>query len=950
MDMRESFPDFSPLLLEQVARSADPDSSLIHFDTFLDSVPSASNLVYFLKEHPLALEVLCQILGASPYLTQLLVRSPEYFYWLMEGDRLQRIAPADYFVLQARDALHNLEDPQRALDALRRLRRRELLRIAAQDVLGIGDLAGTVKQISDLADALLEQVYVLVCAQESLGPRGFAVLALGKLGGEELNYSSDIDLLYVYEDECAQDAMLRLARRFTRALTTYTNEGHLYRVDLRLRPMGKTGEMAYSLAACRQYYETWADTFDRLALLKIRPVAGDLTLGRRFVASIQEFVFKKYLDTAAIEEIRWLKRRTDRALARRRAGRNIKLGTGGIREIEFFVQAFQLLYGGSQPGIRTTNTLQALEVLRDSGYVAREDYTTLREAYVFLRNLEHKLQLVHDRQTHTLPQDESELARCARRMGYRGAGGKSPSEEFNQQLERHRKAVRHVFESLFEPESSQTTTEELVLNPELTGEEARAELALLGVPQAEQVYEGLKMLEQAPSFPHSPSRTRNLLANLAPRLIEHSRTLEEPRLLFNRLDRFCESLGSRANLYAELVENADLARRLLRLLSSGEFLSETLIRNPELLDAVWNVPGSPSRREELQRLAKRETAAGRDVRNAVRLFKQREEFKIALQDLLAAQPATVGFPDTRERLTQLAEICIESACARALERFFLLAEENFTFFGLGKLGGRELTYHSDLDLVFVYKDPPLRVQAHQFEAFLKEFHDELELYTAAGRAYRLDFRLRPEGRHGPLAVPSSVLPRYFQGRAQPWERIAYVKLRPIVTRGEAVWDDTLIYGPPFREAEIAELDRIRRRKELEIGQEGSSGHHNFKVGCGGLMDIQFIVQSLQIQHRVCEVNTQKALKGLIGRHCLDRETGRTLQQGLEFLFALEAMQRLLEEKSADLFPAHPAANRRLAGFLGFSSGEQLAERYLAATGKIRRVYETFFRGARPAKL
>ncbi|RPJ84186.1 MAG: hypothetical protein EHM18_12255, partial [Acidobacteria bacterium] len=554
--VRERLAQLLPSLLGHVSRSADPDLALNQLEVFLDASPNPLTILSYLEESPVALEVLVTVLGSSPYLTQILRRSPEYFYWLMEQGRLDLLADSDYFATEVEAMTRAVEgSPDHALDAVRRLRRRETLRIGTQDLLGRASLEASIGQISYLADAVLQIVFKIIFQRLAGSPAPFAVMALGKLGGRELNFSSDVDLLYVHADAADHTAMTRLAREYTRALTDFTAEGHLYRVDLRLRPMGKTGEIVYPLRACLHYYETWADTFDRLALMKCRHVAGSRELGESFVRSIQDFVFRKYLDTAAIEEIRWIKRRTDRRLRERaEIHRNIKLGEGGIREIEFFVQAFQLLYGGLHPEIRTPNTLTALNRLVDHGFVLPKDYQALRRAYIHLRDLENKLQLVNDLQTHTLPETDEDLGRCARRMGYRGKpddpARSTPLLWFRQELEAYAQSVRSAYDSLFSANESHRGLEEIVLNDELSKEEVLEKLTAGGVTNAEDFYSGLQVLREAPAYPQSPSRMRNLLANLLPRLVENAGFSQSPAVMLSRFDRLCESVGSRASLYS----------------------------------------------------------------------------------------------------------------------------------------------------------------------------------------------------------------------------------------------------------------------------------------------------------------------------------------------------------------------------------------------------------------
>ena len=926
-------------LLEQAGKTADPDAALLRLERLFERIPNPLGLLGFLQAQPQALEILIQILGTSAHLAQLLLRNPEYFYWLLEEDRLDYVEGRRYFQDHAKEAVLPFDSPELAIDALRRYQRRESLRIATQDIREGSNSATTALQLSYLAESLLKQLFLILAKELLPSPTGFAVLALGKLGGEELNFSSDIDLIYLRGDDTDAQLMARFARTFTQTLGAFTEEGRLYRVDLRLRPMGSAGEIIYSLEAYAAFTETWADTLDRLALLKTRYVAGDPQLGSRFLQSISDFVYKKYLDQGAVEEIRWLKRKIDRELGRREtSNRDIKLGSGGIREIEFFVQTFQLLYGGSTPGIRTPQTLSALDRLLEHEFIEENDHQVLRKAYLFLRDLEHKLQLVEDLQTHELPSLDSELARCAHRLGFRTAPGEEdPVERFRRHLEGHQQGVRRIFETLFETASKRRGLEELVLNPVLSEDEGSAILKTHGIQDPLPILEGIQMLKGATAFPYSPSRLRNLLANLVPHLIVFGRVTPEPNLLFNRLDRFCSSLGSRASLYTELIENPTLRERLLTILSSSDFLSETLIRRPELLDAISTPVPSEADPGALSRLEEQAQIKGEALRDTLRLFKRREEFKLALGDLF--EP---GQNNSRFALSQLADVCVSHCFQELLKESPELRSERFALLALGKLGGQELTYHSDLDLLLVFESRQSTPLGEGFARLLKSLRHEMEAYTELGQAYRLDFRLRPEGGLSSLAVAFGSLEKYFEERVQPWERLAYVKLRPILSFGSPFPVESLIWKKPFSTSECSELGRIRLRKELEIGKEKVSGCHDFKVGRGGLMDIQFVVQYLQIQHQVRERGTLEAIQTLTQKGHLDQKNSTVLQSALQFLFAVEAMQRLLHERSTNTLSQEGVQSATLARLLGFKSASALLDQYQLVTDSTRQVYRRFF--------
>ncbi len=934
---RERLAKLLPDLLRHLSVSADPDVALLRLESFFEAVSSPGSLLAYLLESGAAREAAAQLFGASAYLTQILLRNPEYLSWLEEAGRLRRV-PSKEDLLRECAACLRFSDPGKALDSLRRFRRRQSLRIAAQDLLRLEKFGSIVAQLSRLAEVVLETVLQLLLRETGSAAAPFSVLALGKLGGGELNFSSDIDLIYLYGDGGEENRTLRFARQYTSWLSEYSGEGRLYRVDLRLRPMGRRGAIAYPLSAYRHYYETAADTLDRLALIKCRRVAGDPELAQRYLETTSDFVYRKYLDMAAVEEIRWLKARTESEMSSRESARNVKLGQGGIREIEFFAQSLQLLYGGGHPELRTPTTLTALDRLVDSGFVSSGDHRTLREAYILLREIEHRLQLVEDRQTQIIPDDPREKARLLRRLRGPEAGPpRTDSEalELDELRSRAQRSVRRLYASLLQ-QSEVCGVSELVLDPRLDQTRADAILKGQGIEQPAEFFQAIQDLSRAQAFPHGPGRLRNLLANLLPLFLETCRDLPEPQRLLIRFDQFCGALGARGQLYQSLNEDDALARRLLKVLAGSDFLTQTLIRFPELLDAVARPEEASSAAGAFQQPLP-VTAKTPAIAPNLAALKKREEFKIALGDLDG-----VVLSESRARLSRLAELCLCEAARLATERFPALKNESLNLFGLGKLGGRELTYHSDLDLVVVYNDETAASSGEEFNAWVEELRSAMEGRGPGDRSYRLDFRLRPEGRRSAPATPLSALRRYFEKRAEPWERLAYVKLRPLFSLGKELEVDSLLPEQPLQPEEIKQLRGVRQRLETEIAREETSDGYDFKAGPGGLMDIQFVVQFLQIQHGLSECNTEKALARLIRTGAIQAADGETLLSGLRFLQRLETIARLLAERSTNrIWAGHPKI-RLISRFLGFDSPDSLIELYLKVRRNNRRVYDHVF--------
>jgi [glutamine synthetase] adenylyltransferase / [glutamine synthetase]-adenylyl-L-tyrosine phosphorylase len=446
-DARRALASLLPGVLEAAGASADPDEALSRFERFVGAAGSASRTFSHLRADPRMTDVLLRCFGASPFLAEVLIRHPGWMYWLSEPGVLTRARTGREVAADLRAATASLETPERRRAALRVAKRREALHAGVRDTLRLAGVAETLLALSDAADALIEAALLAARAEVPGAPGAFVVLGFGKLGGRELNFSSDVDLVYVYDgDEAAAEA---LARALTRALHDVTEDGHVHRVDLRLRPEGGAGRVAIPAAAFTAYYPARGATWERLALLKARPVAGDLELGRRCLEETAPFVFGRPFDAAAREDVRAIKRRIDaRLAARSETARHVKLGRGGIREIELVAQVQQLRFGAQQAALRARGTVEALDALHVLGVLAQPAHRALTDAYAFLRDVENKLQMVGDAQVHVLPRDEDELRRLALRIDLRDHGGRTAADALRAAYAHHTEAVHRAFEQV----------------------------------------------------------------------------------------------------------------------------------------------------------------------------------------------------------------------------------------------------------------------------------------------------------------------------------------------------------------------------------------------------------------------------------------------------------------------------------------------------------------------
>jgi glutamate-ammonia-ligase adenylyltransferase len=1030
-------PEAAPLaapLGRLLPRTPDPDMALNNLERFF-AYPGAPALVgALLDNRGRALEVVLQLFGTSQMFSDLLAQHPDYLDMLRVPLR-KSPSPAELRdgLLADIGAAH---EDSAVLRAFRRFRHRQLLRIGTNDIIRDRPLEEITRDISRVADVALDVALDVArrTASRRFGepftgagrPIGVVVLAFGKLGGEELNYSSDIDLMFVYAEE-GQTRGKRIAsipcdeyfehvvRELIRLLAAPTDHGQAYRVDLRLRPEGQRGPLARSLASTLAYYDSLGRTWERQALIKVRPVAGDLELGQRFLQAIESFVYRKYLSFAEINEIKVLKRRIEQKATQAGNGdTEVKTGRGGIRDIEFTIQFLQLLNAGDLPELRQRNTLLALQALEQAGCLTDQEYRVLDDAYRFLRKTEHRLQLLFDLQTHLLPENEDELRKLALRMGYGArredprpeertrkrkgrpqalrpdeaearaapaAPPRDPAAAFQHDYQEKTGPTRHILEHLlhqaFADGEGAEPEFDLLLDPNPDPETARAVLGRYPFRDVLAAYNNLVQLGQEAPF-LSPRRCRHFLASIAPALLRAVAETPDPDMALLNLEKVTASLGAKTVLWELFSFNPPSLKLYVDLCAWSQFLSEILINNPGMIDdlldsLVLNQPRALAElRQELAQLCRGAT----DLEPILHSFQDKELLRVGVRDILGKdtiRQTTAALSDVAETILAQVAAPQEAPLARRYGQPILIEGPRagqpcrFVILALGKLGAREMNYHSDLDLMMIYegdgRTAPLP-GAGKFDVFepTDSFHYYTELAQRIikatsqqgplGRLYPVDMRLRPTGKSGSLVLPLCEFRRYFttggespahpEGSAQLWERQALTRARVVFGDEEfgrevqaAVGEGA--FGLAWRADWVDEVVAMRERLEA------SRPARDLKRGPGGLADVEFLVQLFQLHHGrdICALqasNTWAALAALRDAGLLTPAEHHALQAGYDFLLRVQSRLRIVHNRSLDAVPEAAEEVEKLARRLGFDSGARLRAELEGHRARVRGLF------------
>jgi len=901
-------------LADAAERSAAPDAAAIALRRVMEERPETGDRLLDGGEPSALAHAFITVVAASNSLGRLCVADPAALDVLAALDRPVAI--------DATDAA-----------ALARSKRLELLRIAGRDLLGMDALEDVGRALADMAAGVLDGA----CALATGTGAGFAVIGMGKLGGRELNYASDVDVMFV-TSEPGGDAVGRELLRTARGC---------FRVDVDLRPEGRSGPLTRSLDGFRSYWDRRADAWEFQALLKARPVAGDAALGSAFATAAAGATWSRTFSADELAELRSMKARAEsEASSGGLAGREIKRSPGGIRDVEFSVQLLQLVHGHHDTGIRDRSTLGALAELTAAGYVSGEDGTVLADSYRFLRTVEHRLQLVEEEQTHALPTDPGARRRLARVLGFTDGPSASATAAFDDTMRRCQSEVRIIHERLFfrplleafaaleAPASTGVGSVGTVMSADAVARR----LTAFGFGDAQRTRAAVEELAGG------LSRVSRLMGQILPLLLDWLSVSPDPELGLLGLRTLVVRSHHRALVVTTFRESPEAARRLCLVLGSSRAMAEALERNPELIaDLDDDDALAPASRPELvDEAVERLKWPGDEGRRRARLVRlaQHQRFRIATRDILDIDDVA----STGVALTNVAEAVLEAAVA------LVAPDLAFCVVGLGRLGGAEMSYASDLDVIFVVDEQtPAGRGEEAAEALLRFVHGP----SPSQRVATVDLGLRPEGGQGRLARDLAGYQTYFDRWAQTWERQALLRARLVAgdrQLGERFLSlvHAFVWDRPLTDSDVADIRRMKARIERERIPPREDPQFHLKLGRGSLTDIEWTVQLLQLRHGVSVPGTMAAIDALAAQGDLALADAEILGHAYGFLEHTRNRWHLVATlpggtPPGDALPTDAHQQSRLARSLG-TSPTALRDEYRRVTRRARRVVERLFYG------
>ena len=954
----------------------------------------------FTEGQPLPLlEILCRVLSQSEFLTSILEREPVLLTSFQSERDFQFSSSLSIFEKELHRHLESLQPGDPFKLALTRFKLHEVFRVAVRDIMNYASIETLARELSDLADLVLQAAYEKVYADTLLThgvprmPDGslaeLAILSLGKHGSRELNFSSDLDLILLYGGDGKTDLTgqmeafdewtgthLFAAYQAKREVTARTRSlefeafftelgtrlidlvsdpsvhGLLYRIDMRLRPEGAAGPLVRTLNSAFQYYQNWGQRWERQALLRARPTAGDLKLGARLLKNLEGFIYRKYVDSVEVDEtLRDMRELRARSISHaggdeRTRHRNLKNGPGGIRDIEFLVQAIQNLYGAQYPEFRQGNLFEVLRRIRQSGLMSEKDYTLLTEGYGFLRRLEHRIQM-DDMQRYHLPSPGGDLETLAVGMGYaRGA-------ELEKRLFDTMAAIHTIYQIVFRTHEAEESVGKILDQSELTPQWQEILLSY-GIREPEALFRSLPKLIEDPDAPHLNSKLRRLLKALLPRLFTVVRDSPEPGLAWRTFERLSLATPARASFYSLAGENHHLLGLLLTIAAASPYLADFLVSSFSRDDDLrgWSSLEGKAHDEDLEEefeVQASERANGETCLPCLRNFRARRGIQIGGRFVLG----TSSLIEATHEVSHLADFCLR----RCIEQTRFGKAPEMAVLALGKFGSMELGFGSDLDLLILYDDT-LQPDSEAAQKIASDLVGEMSKQTEDGRLFEIDMRLRPHGKSAPLVPAVEGALDYYRREGQTWERLMLTRARVVwgsedlrqhIQAGLAGW----VYGQRADEGVLTEVREMRARIEKEKPDQP------LKCGPGGLLDVEFLTQAAQLvwgqdHPEVRCPGILATLHQLTRIGILSPAEEHSLEEGYLFLREIENRLTLLATKGAKGIPKDPELREHLARCMNLAhrghSGhkakvftpELLTARNEKCQTEIREVYEAVY--------
>ncbi|MFJ5550250.1 bifunctional [glutamine synthetase] adenylyltransferase/[glutamine synthetase]-adenylyl-L-tyrosine phosphorylase [Streptomyces sp. NPDC093225] len=952
-------PDLALRGLTRLAEAQDPDGRTALLSTLLAAKPLRDRLL--------------GVLGASEALGDHLARHPHDWQALVTyeaADLHPGLAEFEAGLAEAHDPV-----------ALRVAYRRCLLSIAARDVCGTTDVAQTAAELADLATATLRAALRIATAAApgDAALCRLAVIAMGKCGGHELNYVSDVDVIFVAEaaphpaevpgaavaDEAkALQAATRLASHLMRICSETTVEGTIWPVDANLRPEGRNGPLVRTLSSHMAYYQRWAKTWEFQALLKARPVAGDAELGDAYVSAISPLVWQAAERENFVADVQQMRRRVVDNIPASEVERELKLGPGGLRDVEFAVQLLQLVHGRGDASLRSPTTLDALQALAAGGYVGRADAAQLNDAYRFLRAMEHRIQLYRLRRTHLVPEDEADLRRLGRSLGLRT----EPVAELNKAWRRHASVVRRLHEKLFYRPLLDAVAQLAPGETRLSATAATERLVALGYADPASALRHLEALASGVTRKAAIQRT------LLPVLLGWFADSADPDAGLLGFRKVSDALGKTPWYLRLLRDEGAAAENLARVLSAGRLAPDLLLRAPEAVALLGDAEGlRPRGREGLEQEVLAAVGRADDAESgvtAVRGVRRRELFRTAAADIVDSY-GTEENPVEEDpgllvdrvgaALTDITAVTVAGALRAAVRAQW--GEElptRFAVIGMGRFGGRELAYGSDADVLFVH-EPREGVDeqeaAKAAQTVIAEMRRLLQLPTA-DPPLLIDADLRPEGRSGPLVRTLASYAAYYRRWSLVWESQALLRAEPMAgdpdlgARFVELVDPLRYPVEGLHEDDVREIRRLKARMESERLPRGADPTLHTKLGRGGLSDVEWTVQLLQMRHGWAEpgLRTTRTREALAAAHAADlipTEEAQILDEAWVLATRVRNAVMLVRGRAGDTFPSEPRELAAVARYLGYSTGRvgEMLDDYRRTTRRARAVVEEHFYGA-----